>query len=163
MYRTEVCNVEFDVLRVGILITLIVCGCTDKGIGRSFSSRITKRKVCSEDINGWNSASDTLGEFLDCFLFDCFQVLAGSKPDPISQVRQREDEIVFHKSLLQSRELKVRRLEAPSQTSGVEERSVPFQELNLRTEQSIDPDRGGLGVGNHSLQEQLPRYKSTAS
>ncbi|XP_024385089.1 kinesin-like protein KIN-12F isoform X2 [Physcomitrium patens] len=75
----------------------------------------------------------------------------------IRLVRQREDEIVFHKSLLQSRELKVRRLEAPSQTSGVEERSVPFQELNLRTEQSIDPDRGGLGVGNHSLQEQLPR------
>lgn len=72
MYRIEVCNVEFDVFWVGILIILIVCGCIDKGIGRFFSSCIMKRKVCSEDINGWNLVFDMFGEFFDCFLFDCF-------------------------------------------------------------------------------------------
>lgn len=71
-------------------------------------------------------------------------------------VKQREDETSFHKSLLESRKHKIRRLEGASDSSHSSDyKSVGSEELE--DEICNKPDHMRLAVENSVLQEQLRR------
>lgn len=69
--------------------------------------------------------------------------------------KQREDEARFHKSLLEARKHKIRRLEGPSDSSDSEYKSAASEELD---DECSNPDHTKLDVENSVFQEQLRRY-----